>query len=85
MREDWNGRRVVPQTIQLADETVASLQELADKRGMTLAEFIRVMIRDQLYLLRERERGSKVLVVDRNNSYNEIHIGEARRAVKTRK
>jgi len=74
----------VPQMIQLQDETVASLQELADKRGMTLVEFIRVMIRDQLFLLRERERGSKVLLVDRNNKYNEVHIGEPGE-VKTRK
>lgn len=75
----------MPQTIQLQDETVASLQELADKRGMTLIEFLGVMIRDQLYLLREKERGSKVLLVDRNNKYTEIYIGEARRAVQSRK
>jgi len=42
------------------------------------------MIRDQLFLLRERERGSKVLLVDRNNKYNEVHIGEPGE-VKTRK
>jgi len=49
-------------TVNLPDNTVSSLKEIAESRGITVTEALRQTIESQQFLDNEIQRGGKVLV-----------------------
>lgn len=54
----------VKTTVNLGEEEVAMIKELAKQRGVTMTEIIRSAIRTENLLAQEDRRGSKILVKD---------------------
>lgn len=61
-------------TVNLSDETIRDLQEVADKRGITLTEAIRRAIATEKFVQDERDEGSKILVEKPGGRVREVEF-----------
>ena len=55
-------------TVNLPDQTVQALKELADKRGVTMTQVLRQSIENEQFLREEVNRGSKILLEEPDKS-----------------
>ena len=61
-------------TVNLSDETIRDLREVADKRGITLTEAIRRAIATEKFVQDERDEGSKILVEKPGGRVREVEF-----------
>ncbi|MGH8524911.1 MAG: ribbon-helix-helix protein, CopG family [Gammaproteobacteria bacterium] len=61
-------------TVNLSDETIEDLREVAKKRGITLTEAIRQAIATEKFVQKEREEGGKVLIEKRGGRVREVEF-----------
>ena len=59
-------------TVNLPDQTVEAIQEIARKRGTTVTEALKQVIENQRFLQEEVEGGNKVLIKNPDQSYREV-------------
>ena len=59
-------------TVNLHDQTVEAIQEIARKRGTTVTEALKQVIENQRFLQEEVEGGNKVLIKNPDQSYREV-------------
>ncbi len=67
-------------TVNLPDQTVEAIQEIAQKRGTTVTEALKQVIESQRFLQDEIETGSKVLIKSPDQSYREVLFNTPRRS-----
>jgi predicted DNA-binding protein len=63
-----------PVTLRFSPETKKAVEELARKRGISFAEFIRRAISTEKYLLDETATGSIVLLRKPDGSYEKVEV-----------
>jgi predicted transcriptional regulator len=61
-------------TVNLSDETIKDLKEVADKRGISLTEVIRRAIATEKFVQDEREEGGKILVEKPGGRVREVEF-----------
>lgn len=59
-------------TVNLPDETVNNLKEIAQNRGITVTEALRQTIESQQFLDNEIQRGGKVLIENPDRTTQQI-------------
>ena len=59
-------------TVNLPDQTVEAIQEIAKRRGTTVTEALKQVIENQRFLQDEVDNGSKVLIKSPDQSYREV-------------
>lgn len=67
-------------TVNLPDQTVEAIQEIARKRGTTVTEALRQAIESQRFFQDEVDNGSKLLIKSPDESYREILFNTPKRA-----
>jgi len=59
-------------TVNLPDQTVEAIQNIAKKRGTTVTEALKQVIENQRFLQDEVDGGSKVLIKSPDQSLREV-------------
>lgn len=59
-------------TVNLTDDALAALRELAEKRGITLGQALGQAIASEKFLMDEVSRGGKVLIERPNQTVREV-------------
>lgn len=59
-------------TVNLPQTIVETLRELARNDGTTMTEILRKSILTEKLLTEERDRGSKILIEDKNNQFRQL-------------
>jgi hypothetical protein len=67
-------------TVNLPDQTVEAIKELAQKNGITVTEALRQAIDSKVFLQDEVENGSKVLIKSPDQSFREVLFNTPRRS-----
>ncbi len=61
-------------TVNLSDETIEDLKEVAEKRGITLTEAIRKAIATEKFVQDERDEGGKILIEKPGGRVREVEF-----------
>ena len=61
-------------TVNLSDETIEDLREVASKRGITLTEAIRKAIATEKFVQDERDEGAKILIEKPGERVREVEF-----------
>ena len=67
-------------TVNLPDQTVEAIQEIAKKRGTTVTEALKQVIESQRFLQDEVDSGSKVLSKGPDQNFREVLFHTPRRS-----
>jgi predicted transcriptional regulator len=59
-------------TVNLPDETVDAIKDIAEKRGTTVTEALRQVIEGQRFLQDEMENGNKLLIQNPDQSVRQV-------------
>jgi Ribbon-helix-helix protein, copG family len=59
-------------TVNLPDQTVEAIKEIAEKRGTTVTEALRQAIESQRFFQDEVDNGNKVLIKNPDQSFREV-------------
>lgn len=59
-------------TVSLSPETVEKLEEIAEEKGITFTEALRLAIATEDYIRTEIKNGSKVLIQKKDNTIREV-------------
>lgn len=59
-------------TVSLSPETVEKLEEIAEEKGITFTEALRLAIATEDYIRTEIKNGSKVLIQRKDNTIREV-------------
>jgi predicted transcriptional regulator len=66
-------------TVNLPDETVQAIKDIATRNGTTVTEALRQAIESRRFLQDEVDKGSKLLIKDSDKSFREIVFNTPRR------
>jgi hypothetical protein len=66
-------------TVNLPDETVQAIKDIATKNGTTVTEALRQAIESRRFLEDQVDNGSKVLIKDPDQSLREVVFNTPRR------
>jgi predicted transcriptional regulator len=61
-------------TVNLSDETIEDLREVANRRGITLTEAIRQAIATEKFVQDERDGGGKILIEKPGGRVREVEF-----------
>jgi hypothetical protein len=61
-------------TVLLSPEVYQALQEIAERRGVSLDEALKEAIGSDLFLLKEHANGSKILIKRSDKSVRELEL-----------
>lgn len=67
-------------TVNLPDETVQAIKDIAQKRGTTVTEALKQVIESQRFLQDEVAGGSKVLIKSPDQSFREVLFNTPKRS-----
>jgi hypothetical protein len=59
-------------TVNLPDETLAAVKQIADDNNLNMTEALRQLIGNQYYLHNQSKEGSKVLLETKDNRMKEL-------------
>ncbi len=66
--------KVYKTSVNLPDSTLASLEEMAKKRGKTMSQVIRDAIATEKFLQDANDNGGKILIKDADSSFRQLLI-----------
>lgn len=66
--------KIVKTSMNLPEQSIETLRELASKTGASMAEVVRRAVAMEKFLRDTAAEGSKILIQDKNNSIRELII-----------
>lgn len=64
-----NAKRV---SVSLSDDAISKLQEISQRRGITMTEAIRIAINTEDFVQKEIEKGGRIIVEKPDKSFREV-------------
>jgi len=64
--------KVTKVTVNLPEETLAAIKQIADDNNLSMTEALRQLIGNQYYLHNQSKQGSKILLETKDNRVKEL-------------